>query len=65
MNAMIRIGPVHRGHMSGSTLSTCLISHAQARFAAEAETSVNSSMVAGSSPWAFRRLPRLTLLYQP
>jgi hypothetical protein len=42
-----------------------LISRAHGRFAVEAETSVNSSMVAGSSPWAFRRLPRFTLLYQP
>jgi hypothetical protein len=28
---------------------------AHARFAAEAETALNSSMVPGSSPWAFRR----------
>ena len=39
MKAMIRIGPAHRGHRSGSTSYTCLMSRAHARFAADAETS--------------------------
>ena len=38
---------------------------AKARFAVEMETSLTSSMVAGSSPGTFRRFPRLTLLYHP
>jgi len=41
MKAMIRIGPVRRGQTRGSTSYTCLISRAQARFAADAETSLN------------------------
>ena len=39
MKAMIRMGPAHRGHTRGSTSYTCLMRRAQARVAAEAETS--------------------------
>ena len=46
----------------GSTSYTCLINRAQACFAAEVDTSPNSSKGNGSSPFAFRRFPRLTLL---
>jgi hypothetical protein len=44
MKAMIRMGPVQRGQTRGSTSYTCLMSRAQARDAAEAETSVDSPM---------------------
>ena len=57
--------PPQRGQTSGSTSYTCVISRAQARFAAEADTSLNSSMRDEFSPCAFRRFPRLALLYHP
>ncbi len=41
MQAMSHIGPVHRGQMSGSTSETCVISRAQARFAADSGISLN------------------------
>ena len=62
MKAMIRMAPAHRGQTSGSTSYTCVISRAQARFAAEAATSLHASMSVGFSPRAFRRFPRFTLL---
>jgi hypothetical protein len=65
MNARIRMVPPQRGQTSGSTSYTCVISRAQARFAAEADTSLNSSMRDEFSPCAFRRFPRLALLYHP
>ena len=57
MKAMIRMAPAQRGQTRGSTSSTCLISRAQARLAAELETPLNSSMVDGSSSCVFRRFP--------
>jgi len=65
MNARTRIGPAHRGQTRGSTSYTGLISRSQARFASDGATSPNSSTCDGSSPWAFRRFPRFTLLSQP
>ena len=45
MKAMMRMGPAHRGHTSGSTSYTCLMRRAQARFATDGITSLTSSMV--------------------
>jgi hypothetical protein len=65
MNAMVRMALPQRGQTRGSTSYTCLMSRAQARFAVEAANSLNAAMFVGSSLSPFRRLPRLTLLYQP
>jgi hypothetical protein len=46
---MIRIPPPHRGHTRGSTSYTSLVGGADARFAAELETSLKFSMVEGPS----------------
>ena len=65
IGAMIRMAPAHWGHTSGSTSYTCVVSRAHARFASEGNTSLDYTMAVDASPCAFRRFPRLTLLYQP
>jgi hypothetical protein len=64
MKAMIHMALPQRSQMRGSTSYTCLISRAQARFAAALATSLKFSMLQGPSPLsgAFRSFPRLTLL---
>jgi hypothetical protein len=54
---------IHFGDLRDEASKRSAERRADARFAADAETSLNSSMGAGSLPWVFRRLPRLTLLY--
>jgi len=50
MQAMSRIGPVHRGQTRGSTSYTCLVSRAQARFAVEAGNRLAREMHGGLAP---------------
>ena len=65
MNARIRMAPPQREQASGSASYTCLMSRAQARFTSEGAILLDSTMAVDTSPCAFRRVPRLALLYQP
>ncbi len=65
MKPMMRLATPQRGRSSGSRSTTCWMSRAHSRLAALAETSTIPTFLPGpAASDAFRRLPRLGLLYQ-
>jgi hypothetical protein len=56
---------IHLGHLLDEASTGSAERRPHARVAADEATSLHASMRNGSSPCAVRRVPRLTLLYQP